>query len=129
MTAKTCVITLEADVDLADRRAVYAALARAAGDVFGDSARLTFDSANEPEADVDADDRYDDYTVQDIVEAWELLGGDLDDEVGAAYWRRREIAMFDNEGGARLDIPDDPFDEGAICQRLFIASAAARQRD
>ena len=40
-----------------------------------------------------------------------FLGGDLDEEEsGDAYWRRREIAMPDNEGGARLDIPDDPFD-------------------
>ena len=59
-----------------------------------------------------------------------FLGGDLDEEEsGDAYWRRREIAMPDNEGGARLDIPDDPVDGEAICQRLIIANAAARQRD
>lgn len=111
LTAKTCVITLEADADLADRRAVYAALSRAVGAAFGDSTLLTFDSANEPDADVDADDRYDDYTVQDIDEAWELQCGDIDEEEsGDAYWRLREIAMPDNEGGPRLDIPDDQFD-------------------
>lgn len=36
--------------------------------------------------------------------------------------------MPDNEGVARLDIPDGPFDGEAICPRLIIASAAAGPR-